>query len=71
MGCVTLLALIAGTISYLHMHMLVAWHGQPGWAAALTPLSVDGIIVAASTTWLAESRSGQRWCSTLRSPLDF
>ena len=58
-GCVALLALIAGTVSYLHMHMLVARHGQPGWVAALTPLSVDGMIVAASTTLLAESRSGR------------
>ena len=55
-----LLALIAGTVSYLHMHALVAMHGQPGWVAALTPLSVDGMIVAASTTLLAESRSGGR-----------
>lgn len=30
----------------LHMHLLVELHGQPGWAAALTPLSVDGMIVA-------------------------
>jgi len=59
-GCVGLLALIAGTVSYLHMHRLVASHGQPGWVAALTPLSVDGMIVAASTTLLAESRSGRR-----------
>src|SRR5712692_5715725 len=59
-GCVTLLALIAGTVSYLHMHALVALHGQPGWVAALTPLSVDGMIVAASTTLLADSRSGGR-----------
>ena len=58
-GCVALLALIAGTVSYLHMHMLVAEHGQPGWVAALTPLSVDGMIVAASTTLLADSRSGR------------
>ena len=29
-GCVTLLALIAATVSYLHMHALVAMHGQPG-----------------------------------------
>lgn len=57
-GCVALLSLIAGTVSYLHMHMLVASHGQPGWVAALTPLSVDGMIVAASTTLLADSRSG-------------
>jgi hypothetical protein len=41
-GCVALLALIAGTVSYLHMHLLVELHGQPGWVAALTPLSVDG-----------------------------
>ena len=59
-GCVSLLALIAGTVSYLHMHALVALHGQPGWVAALTPLSVDGMIVAASTTLLTDSRSGGR-----------
>jgi hypothetical protein len=59
-GCVTVLALIAGTVSYLHMHALVALHGQPGWVAVLMPLSVDGMIVAASTTLLAESRSGGR-----------
>jgi hypothetical protein len=29
-GCVALLALIAGAVSYLHMHTLVAQHGQPG-----------------------------------------
>jgi Protein of unknown function (DUF2637) len=57
---VALLALIAATVSYLHMHTLVASHGQPGWVAALTPLSVDGMIVAASTTLLADSRSGGR-----------
>src|SRR5690349_23096229 len=42
------------------MHALVARDGQPGWVAALTPLSVDGMIVAASTTLLADSRSGRR-----------
>ena len=35
-GRVALLALIAGTVSYLHMHQLVELHGQPGWVAALT-----------------------------------
>ncbi len=59
-GCGALLALIAGTVSYLHMHTLVAEHGQPGWVASLTPLSVDGMIVAASTTLLADARSGRR-----------
>lgn len=57
-GCAGLLALIAGTVSYLHMHMLAELHGQPGWVAALTPLSVDGMLVAASTTLLADLRSG-------------
>jgi Protein of unknown function (DUF2637) len=37
----------------------VELHGQPGWVAALTPLSVDGMIVAASTTLLADSRGGR------------
>lgn len=31
-----MLALIAGTVSYLHMHLLVGRHGQLGWVAALT-----------------------------------
>ena len=30
-GCVALLALIAGTASYLHMHLVVELHVQPGW----------------------------------------
>jgi len=59
-GSVGMLALIAGTVSYMHMHLLVELHRQPGWVAALTPLSVDGMIVAASTTLLAGSRGGGR-----------
>jgi hypothetical protein len=35
-GCVALMALITGTVSYLHLHTLVALHGQPGWVAALS-----------------------------------
>lgn len=57
-GCVALLALIAATVAYIHMHLLVELHGQPGWVAALTSLSVDGM--AASTALLADSRSGGR-----------
>jgi hypothetical protein len=53
---VALLVLIAG----LHMHLLVELHGQRGWVATLTPLLVDGMIIAASTTLLANSRSGGR-----------
>ena len=47
-------------LAHLHIHLLVELHGQPGWVAALTPFSVDGMIVAASTTLLAPSRSGGR-----------
>jgi hypothetical protein len=39
-GCVGMLALIAGTVSCLHMHLLVELHGQPGWVAALTTLEL-------------------------------
>jgi hypothetical protein len=61
-GCVAMLTLIAGTVSYLHMHLLVELHGQPGWAAALTSVSVsvDMMIVAAFMTLLAESWGGRR-----------
>lgn len=59
-GCMALLPLIAGTVSYLHMHLLVELHGQPGRVAALTPLPVDGMIVAASSTLLAGSCAGER-----------
>jgi hypothetical protein len=59
-GCVGLLALIAGAVSYLHTHLLVESHRQPGRPAALTSLSVDGMIVSASTTLLTDSLAGKR-----------
>jgi hypothetical protein len=50
--------LIAGTVSYLHMHLPIDLHAHRGGVAALTPFSVDLMIVAASTTLLANSRTG-------------
>jgi len=38
-GCVGMLALIAGIVSCLHMRPMVELHGQPGRAAALMQLS--------------------------------
>jgi len=66
-GCIALLALIAGTVSCLRMHLLAERHGQPGWGAALAPLSVDGISVAAPATLLAGACRGCRggWLSSL------
>jgi hypothetical protein len=40
-GCVAFLALIAGTMSYLPMHALVARHGQPGAAMPVGPASAS------------------------------
>jgi hypothetical protein len=40
-----ILAVIAGTVSYLHIYLLVELRGQPGWVAELRPLSVGGMIV--------------------------
>jgi hypothetical protein len=51
--CVALLALIAGTVSYLHVHRSCRAARAARWVAALTPLSVDGMIVAASAALLA------------------
>ena len=33
-GCAGMLAQIAGTVPYLHMHLSVELHGQPGWVTA-------------------------------------
>ncbi|MFC4533088.1 DUF2637 domain-containing protein [Sphaerisporangium dianthi] len=57
---VVLLAAIAAVVSYAHMHELVLRHGESLWSAALIPLSVDGMIVAASMSLLLASRRGSR-----------
>jgi hypothetical protein len=43
-----MLPLIAGTVSCLHMRLLVELHGQSAWVAAISPLPVDRMIVAAA-----------------------
>jgi hypothetical protein len=58
--CVLLLAAIAAAISYRHMYLLVRRHGETSWAAALLPLSVDGMIAVASMSLLSDSRQGRR-----------
>ena len=57
---VVLLAGIAAVVSYGHMHALALQHGEGAWAAALIPLSCDGMIIASSTALLSESRLGGR-----------
>ena len=57
---VIILAVIAAAVSYGHMHVLALRHGEGTWASALIPLSVDGMIVAASMSLLLDSRLGSR-----------
>ncbi|WP_274518790.1 DUF2637 domain-containing protein [Streptomonospora alba] len=57
---VCLLAAIAAVVSYAHMFELALRHGEPAWRAGLFPLSVDGMIVAASMSLLSDARQGRR-----------
>jgi Protein of unknown function (DUF2637) len=61
-------ALIRITISYRHAYELVTTYGETGLTARLLPLTVDGLILAASMLILDASRRHQRvpplarWC---------
>jgi hypothetical protein len=57
-GVVTAVAGFAAVVSYSHIYDLARAHGQSGTAARLLPLSVDGLILAASLVMLHEARSG-------------
>lgn len=50
-------AAFAAVVSYSHMYGLGRTHGQDGTAARLLPLSVDGLILAASLVLLHEARN--------------
>jgi Protein of unknown function (DUF2637) len=52
-------AAFAAVVSYSHIYGLGRAHGQDGTAARLLPLSVDGLIVAASLVLLHEARNGR------------
>jgi hypothetical protein len=47
-AAVSAVAGIAAVVSYSHVYDLGRTHGQSGTAARLWPLSVDGLILAAS-----------------------
>lgn len=47
----------AAVVSYTHIYDLGRSHGQAGLAARLLPLSVDGLILAASLVLLHEARN--------------
>ncbi len=50
-------AAFAAVVSYSHIYGLGRAHGQDGAAARLLPLSVDGLILAASLVLLHEARN--------------
>jgi hypothetical protein len=54
-----MLALIAGTVSYLHVHLLVELHGQPGWTAPppAPPLPLPSVRIATCLAERPEARS--------------
>jgi len=56
---VTAVAAFAAVVSYSHIYDLARSHGETGAAARLLPLSVDGLILAASLLMLHEARAGR------------
>lgn len=58
-AAVSLVAAVAAVASYVHTHELALRAGE-GWRATLIPLSVDGMLVAASMVMLVRRREGLR-----------
>src|SRR5690606_35968496 len=55
---VVAVAVVAAVASYDHMRTLAVLAGE-GWRSWLLPISVDGLIVAASMSMLVRRRAGQ------------
>ncbi|MFY1637241.1 DUF2637 domain-containing protein [Solwaraspora sp. WMMB335] len=58
--CVAGLAVVAGTISFAHMHELATEHDQHGWKAFAFPISVDGLEIVAALYMVVQRRAGRR-----------
>jgi len=68
-GAVLLVAAVAAIVSFAHMREVAARAGE-AWRAWLLPLSVDGLVVAASMVLLTRRRAGLpggrlAWCALL------
>jgi hypothetical protein len=55
-------AVIAGALSFAHLHDLAAAAGQDGWKAWAYPISVDLLLVAAWRRLRTDGRSRLAWC---------
>jgi len=68
-GAVLVVAAVAAVVSYEHMRTVAGRAGED-WRAWLLPLSVDGLVVAASMVLLTRRRAGLpggqlAWCALL------
>lgn len=57
---VAIVAIVAGWVSYRHALQVVSEHGETGWLARAYPLTIDGLIVAASMVLLTAARQRAR-----------
>jgi hypothetical protein len=57
-GAVSVVALVAAFVSYRHALAVVSEHGESGWLARAYPLTIDGLIYAASMVLLNAARRG-------------
>jgi hypothetical protein len=57
-AAVSAVALVAGFVSYRHALQVVSLHGETGWLARAYPLTIDGLIYAASMVLLNAARRG-------------
>ncbi|PSM44036.1 SpdA protein [Streptomyces dioscori] len=55
-------AVIAGALSFAHLHDLAAAAGQDGWKAWAYPISVDLLLVAAWRRLRSDGPSRLSWC---------
>ncbi|MFE0187325.1 DUF2637 domain-containing protein [Streptomyces sp. NPDC058989] len=55
-------AVIAGALSFAHLHDLAAAAGQDGWKAWAYPISVDLLLVAAWRRLCSDGPSRLAWC---------
>ncbi|SNX62302.1 uncharacterized protein DUF2637 [Streptomyces sp. TLI_55] len=55
-------AVIAGALSFAHLHDLAAAAGQDGWKAWAYPISVDLLLVAAWRRLRSGGSKGPAWC---------
>jgi hypothetical protein len=57
-AAVSVVALVAGFVSYRHALTVISEHGETGWLARAYPLTVDGLIYASSMVLLNAARRG-------------